>query len=74
MTYAFTTIDDSNDPTFNQLLGIDNAGEIAGYFGSAMPAGTHPNQGYTIRAPYTQAAHTDENATGSTQLTAQSFI
>jgi hypothetical protein len=67
MTYAFTTIDDTNDLTFNQLLGINNAGEIAGYFGSAMPPTTHPNKGYTVNQPYTQAAHTDENAPGSAQ-------
>ena len=34
------------DPTFNQLLGINNEGRIAGYFGSG--AANHPNKGYTI--------------------------
>lgn len=43
--YAFTTHDDSADPTFNQLLGINNEGFIAGYFGSG--AAGHPNRGYT---------------------------
>ena len=49
--YTFTTIDNPADPTFNQLLGINNAGVIAGYFGSG--AAGHPNQGYTVAPPYT---------------------
>ena len=48
---SFTTIDNPSDPTFNQLLGINDAGVIAGYFGSG--AAGHPNQGYTIAPPYT---------------------
>jgi hypothetical protein len=32
--YEFHTINNNNDPTFNQLLGINNRGVIAGYFGS----------------------------------------
>ncbi|HWG24343.1 hypothetical protein, partial [Actinospica sp.] len=32
--YSFTTVDDPADPTFNQLLGINQNGIIAGYFGS----------------------------------------
>jgi hypothetical protein len=48
---TFTTIDNAGDPTFNQLLGINNAGLITGYFGSG--AAGHPNQGYSIAPPYT---------------------
>jgi hypothetical protein len=48
---TFTTIDNPADPTFNQLLGINDAGVISGYFGSG--AVSHPNQGYTIAPPYT---------------------
>jgi hypothetical protein len=44
--YAFQTLDNSSDPTFNQLLGINNNGRIAGYFGSGMAG--HPNQGYVL--------------------------
>ena len=64
---TFTTIDNPADPTFNQLLGIDNAGTIAGYFGSGQAG--HPNQGYTISPPY--KAFVPANAPGSvqTQLT-----
>jgi len=49
---AFTTIDNPGDPTFNQLLGINNAGVIVGYFGSGQLG--HPNIGYEIAPPYTQ--------------------
>src|SRR5690242_8617901 len=44
--YSFTTLDNPADPTFNQLLGFDNHGIIAGYFGSG--AAGHPNKGYVL--------------------------
>ena len=53
------------DLTFNQLLGINNSGEIAGYFGSG--AADHPNKGYTILSPYAQTNYTNENFPGSVQ-------
>jgi hypothetical protein len=62
---TFQTIDDNADPTFNQLLGINNAGTIAGYFGIGSTA--HPNKGYTIVPPYAQANFTNENFPGSFQ-------
>src|SRR5215472_3627104 len=43
VTYSFRKLDNSNDPTFNQLLGINNHNKIAGYYGSG--AGGHPNKG-----------------------------
>jgi hypothetical protein len=69
--YSFTALGDAKDPTFNQLLGINDFGEISGYFGSGSPAATHPNKGYTI-APYSGNTFTNENFTGSqqTQVTA----
>lgn len=69
--YKFRTIDDKADPTFNQLLGINNVGTIAGYFGNGMTAKT-PNKGYTIVPPYGQSNYTNENFPGSvqTQVTA----
>ncbi|HTT90261.1 MAG TPA: hypothetical protein VMF65_11965 [Acidimicrobiales bacterium] len=69
--YSFTTLGDPKDPTFNQLLGINDFGEISGYFGSGSPAATHPNKGYTI-APYSGNTFTSENFTDSqqTQVTA----
>jgi hypothetical protein len=69
-TYTFTTLDDQADPTFNQLLGINDNGVIAGYFGSGAVG--HPNKGYTLTPPYGQANYTNENFPGSvqTQVTA----
>jgi hypothetical protein len=52
-----------NDVTFNQELGINNSGTIAGYFGSGMAG--HPNQGYTTTPPYT--SFTPENFPMSVQ-------
>ena len=60
--YTFETLDNPADTTFNQLLGINNAGSIAGYFGSGSV--THPNQGYTLTPP---TSFTSENFPGSVQ-------
>src|ERR1017187_1332864 len=62
LTYTFQTLDNPTDVTFNQLLGVNNGGEIAGYFGSG--SATHPNQGYTLVPPTT---YTNENFPGSVQ-------
>ena len=69
--YSFLTLGDPKDPTFNQLLGINDFGEVAGYFGSGSPATVHPNKGYTV-APYSANTFTNENFTASqqTQVTA----
>jgi hypothetical protein len=64
---TFTTIDNPADPTFNQLLGINNAGVISGYFGSG--AHGHPNQGYTIASPYTTFVPDNLPASVQTQAT-----
>ena len=61
--YSFRTIDDPKDLTFNQLLGINNFGEIAGYFGSGAQG--HPNKGYVI-PPFSQT-FVNENFPGSVQ-------
>jgi len=61
--YSFRTIDDPKDFTFNQLLGINNSGEIAGYFGSG--AQFHPNKGYVI--PPFSSTFVNENFPGSVQ-------
>lgn len=65
MDITFKTINDNRDPTFNQLLGINNEGTIAGYFGSGAQ-GT-PNKGYTIQPPYGQGNFHNENFPGSVQ-------
>jgi hypothetical protein len=51
------TLDFAKDSSANQLLGIDNRGEIAG---SGMPAGS-----YVIRPPYGQADYRLENYPGA---------
>ncbi|MBO0732145.1 MAG: hypothetical protein J2P57_22985 [Acidimicrobiaceae bacterium] len=61
---SFQTLDNPADPTFNQLLGINDHGTIAGYFGSGADA-AHPNKGYLLPAPYN--AYTNENFPGSVQ-------
>jgi len=63
--YRFTTLDNANDVTFNQLLGINNQGEIAGYFGSG--AAGHPNKGYQLYPSYGQGNYGGENFPGSVQ-------
>jgi hypothetical protein len=60
--YNFQTLDNPADPTFNQLLGINNTSTIAGYFGVGNAA--HPNKGYTLVPP---SAYTNENFPGSVQ-------
>ncbi len=57
--YSFSTLNDQNDPTFNQLLGINTHNVISGYF-----AAGHPNKGYLLKAPYGQANYTNENFPG----------
>jgi len=60
-TYNFQTVMSPGDPAFTQLLGINNAGTIAGYFGDGSVV---PNSGFTLVLPNT---YTPENFPGSTQ-------
>ena len=64
-SYAFSTLDNQNDPTFNHLLGINSHNVISGYFGSGATG--HPNKGYLINAPYGQANYVNENFPNSAQ-------
>jgi hypothetical protein len=64
-SYRFTTLDNAHDVTFNQLLGINNEGIIAGYFGSG--AAGHPNKGYVLFPRYGQGNYVNENFPGSVQ-------
>jgi hypothetical protein len=57
--YQFVTLGSDHDKTFNQLLGINNEGVIAGYFGSGAKG--HPNKGYEILPPYEQKQVVSEN-------------
>jgi hypothetical protein len=59
--YGFRTVDNAADLTFNQLLGINNEGVIAGYSGSGAQG--HPNMGYQL----TPAGYRSENVPGSVQ-------
>jgi hypothetical protein len=61
--YSFQTLNNSGDLTFNQLLGINDEGLIAGYFGSG--AAGHPNKGYLLEPSHTQ--YVNENFPGSVQ-------
>src|SRR5579863_4835411 len=59
--YGFRTLDDTADPTFNQLLGINDDGLIAGYFGSGAQG--HPNMGYLLNG----TSYQSQNFPGSVQ-------
>src|SRR5580658_737566 len=61
--YAFQTLDDSGDPAFNQLLGIDSLASptLVGYFGDGTVVG---NKGYSLAPP---TSYTNENFPGSVQ-------
>ena len=64
----FQNVVDKNDPTFNQELGINDFGVIAGYFGSG--AAGHPNKGYTVfrrNSHVKQKDFINENFPGSVQ-------
>jgi hypothetical protein len=63
--YHFQTLNDTRDLTFNQLLGINNEGAIAGYFGSGAKG--HPNKGYELFLPDGQGNYYNENFPGSKQ-------
>jgi hypothetical protein len=63
--YHFRTLNNSNDETFNQLLGINKSGLISGYFGSGAQG--HKNKGYLLKSPYHQSDYIVENYPGSAQ-------
>lgn len=67
--YTFQTLDKNTDPTFNELLGINNAGLLVGFYGSG--SALNPSKGYTLASPYGQANYTNENfpASAQTQVT-----
>jgi hypothetical protein len=58
-------IDNQNDATFNQLLGINNRGQIAGYLGSGAQG--HPNKGYLLILSRHGSWYQNENFPGSLQ-------
>jgi hypothetical protein len=66
--YRYTTLNNNGDSTFNQLLGINNSGVIAGYFGSGAQG--HPNQGYLLFPQYFQNYFAANNYPGAVQTQA----
>jgi probable HAF family extracellular repeat protein len=64
--YAFRILGNQADPTFNQLLGINDRGLIVGYYGSGEDA-MHPNKGYWVNSPYSSTNFRDGNFPGSVQ-------
>jgi hypothetical protein len=65
VSYGFQTLGNGADPTFNQLLGINNVTTIAGYYGSG--AAGHPNKGYRLLPPHGHGSYQSENFPGSVQ-------
>jgi hypothetical protein len=63
--YQFQTINNAADQTFNQLLGINHNGLIAGYFGSGAMG--HPNKGYLLSLRHGAPSYQNENWPESTQ-------
>ena len=63
--YKFQTLNNGADPTFNQLLGINQDGAVAGYFGSGAMG--HPNKGYLLSTRHGQPRYLNENWPESTQ-------
>ena len=63
--YDFRTLDNAHDPTFNQLLGVNRYGVIAGYFGSGAQG--HANKGYLLFPPHHPYDYLNENFPGSVQ-------
>lgn len=63
--YTFKTLNNSNDATFNQLLGINDHGKIVGYFGSGVHG--HPNKGYVLHSPFHQLDYRNQNFPHSKQ-------
>jgi hypothetical protein len=59
--YSFQTVQNPNDTAFTQLLGVNNSGVIAGYWGDGTSV---PNHGFTLVLPNT---FTSENFPGSVQ-------
>lgn len=63
--YSFVTVNSAGgDGDFTQLLGINNGGTIAGYFGDGKVV---PNNGFTVAPPYGAGNFAAENFPGAAQ-------
>jgi hypothetical protein len=69
VTYTFATVDDPNNSRINRLLGLNDLGKIAGYFGSGKKH--DPSQGLLANPPYEDADFRTVDFPGAaqTQLT-----
>jgi len=63
--YSFQSITNPADPTFDQLLGINNHGIVSGYYGSGANA-KHPNKGFLVSTT-SMGEFTNENYPGARQ-------
>src|SRR5689334_3479476 len=52
LLYAFSRLDDNDDPDFNELTGINNLGKLVGFHGQGGKK--DPNRGYFVTKPYYQ--------------------
>lgn len=67
--FAFRALVNRTDPTFNQILGINDRGVGVGYFGSGANA-KHPNKGFRFTIRNGVAFFLPENFPGSVQTQA----
>ena len=65
--YSFQTLDNESDPTFNQLLSINDAGAIGGLLRERLAGQDRPNRGYVLDGPYGQQNYVNENFPGAQQ-------
>ncbi len=64
--YSYQAITNPNDPTFDQLLGINDGGLVVGYYGSGADA-AHPNRGFSLGRSYGSPSFVSENYSGAAQ-------
>lgn len=65
VTYTFRTLDNAKCRSFNQLLGINDHGKIAGCYGSGAQG--HPNKGYLLAPPYGPSNYRAEDVPNAPQ-------
>jgi hypothetical protein len=51
-SYKFVTVDAPGSSTFTRVLGVDDLGQIVGYYGSGTPS--DPSHGFSSLVPYTK--------------------
>src|SRR5579863_81515 len=61
--FNFMIVDDQADPSFNEILGINDGGRLVGYYGSG--SASDPSEGYIVVAPYQQINFKKESYPGA---------